>query len=273
MLRASSYVTMQTKSENTEGTKKRDRILGDEWLDWDSGDSEEEIREGKRTFLMLSTVTLIAILLLIFLFWYLVLPRFRLFGGPWALLLTVAIIVGSVMILTCYIILFVGVYSKKNYMNVCLQRVTNFFIFLYPFFMNLAKLFGISRDRLGHSFIKVSNQLVCPVPGLGTVLVLLPRCLNKDLKREAKEICESYDGVVIHTASGGTEARRIIRETAPRAIVAAACERDLVNGIQDVAPRIPVIGIPNTRPTGPCKNTTIDLDEFRSALEFFCSRA
>jgi hypothetical protein len=48
-----------------------------------------------------------------------------------------------------------------------------------------------------------------------------------------------------------------------------ACERDLVSGIHDVAPRIPIIGIPNTRPLGPCKDTMIDVEKFRSAIRFF----
>ena len=48
-----------------------------------------------------------------------------------------------------------------------------------------------------------------------------------------------------------------------------ACERDLLSGIQDICNQIPIIGIPNIRPEGPCKNTTIDLNEFEKAVHTF----
>ncbi|MCK7469444.1 MAG: hypothetical protein MZU95_00590 [Desulfomicrobium escambiense] len=41
-------------------------------------------------------------------------------------------------------------------------------------------------------------------------------------------------------------------------------------GNSTYAPRIPIIGIPNTRPLGPCKDTVIDIGKFRSAILFFC---
>jgi len=45
-----------------------------------------------------------------------------------------------------------------------------------------------------------------------------------------------------------------------------ACERDLSSGIADVG-RIPVIGIVNDRPNGPCYNTNVDVDAIRNKLE------
>ncbi|MCK4235863.1 MAG: DUF116 domain-containing protein [Candidatus Krumholzibacteria bacterium] len=248
----------------------RDRVLGDEWLDWNDDSVEKEVKEGKSTFLFLSIIILISFILLVFVFWYLVLPRFELYGRNWTIFLTGAIIAVVTSLLIWYIFLLIAVLSRKNYLNVCLQKGTNLFIILYPFAIMLAKSLGISQDRLGHSFIRVSNSLARSGTGMGQVLVLLPRCLKKDLKIKAREICKSFPNVILHTAPGGNVARRIIRETNPKAIVAAACERDLVSGIQDIAPKIPVIGIPNTRPLGPCKDTSIDLEEFQSALEFFC---
>jgi hypothetical protein len=73
----------------------------------------------------------------------------------------------------------------------------------------------------------------------------------------------------VATAGGGEEARKAIRKEKPDFIIALACERDLASGIRDVALRVPVIGIPNKRPEGPCKNTLVDLKEFKEALEFF----
>jgi hypothetical protein len=69
----------------------------------------------------------------------------------------------------------------------------------------------------------------------------------------------------IAVATGGTLARRIIVENRPEAIVAVACELDLTTGIQDSYP-IPVIGILNDRPNGPCINTKVDIQKVRSAI-------
>jgi hypothetical protein len=69
-------------------------------------------------------------------------------------------------------------------------------------------------------------------------------------------------------ATGGTLARRVIVETRPNAIVAVACDRDLTSGIQDSYP-IPVIGVLNERPFGPCKNTRVDLAKVKAAMDFF----
>jgi hypothetical protein len=63
-------------------------------------------------------------------------------------------------------------------------------------------------------------------------------------------------------------ARRIIVENRPEAIVAVACELDLTSGIQDSYP-IPVIGILNDRPNGPCFNTKVDIDKVRDAIADF----
>jgi hypothetical protein len=250
--------------------RRLNRILGDEWLDWQGeDDSEATISEGKKTFLVLTLIVLIGFVLLALLFWYLVLPRFELFGRTSAVILTVTIIVLSTFFLVWYIALLITVLSRKNYLSVCLQKGTNLFIILFPFVMKLARYFGISRDRLSHSFIRVSNTLIGATSSEGKILALLPRCLNRDLKREVRSICHEFPDVILHTAPGGNEARKIIRKIKPRAIVAVACERDLVSGIQDIAPKIPIIGIPNSRPAGPCKDTRIELDEFRAALSSF----
>ena len=63
----------------------------------------------------------------------------------------------------------------------------------------------------------------------------------------------------------------MIVETRPRAIVAVACERDLTGGIQESYP-IPVIGVLNDRPHGPCRDTRVDLSKVEGAISFFLQR-
>jgi len=47
-----------------------------------------------------------------------------------------------------------------------------------------------------------------------------------------------------------------------------ACERDLTSGIQDSTP-LPVLGVTNERPFGPCNNTFIDMELVEKAIKFF----
>jgi hypothetical protein len=246
-----------------------DRVLGDEWLDWEGKGAPEDANEGKRTFLLLSLLVLAGFVLLGFLFWYLVLPRFEQYGKAYAIALTVAVVTLAAFFLAWYAFLATAVLSKRLYLRFCLRKGAGLFLMLFPVVARVAGSLGISRDRLSHSFIEVSNRLAGTCAGEGLVLALIPRCLRRELRQQIAEMCAEFPGVVVHTTPGGTEARRIIRERKPRAIVAVACERDLVTGIHDVAPRIPVIGIPNTRPLGPCKDTALDLMKFRSALVYF----
>ncbi len=69
-------------------------------------------------------------------------------------------------------------------------------------------------------------------------------------------------------ATGGTLARKIVLDARPEAIVAVACERDLSSGIVDTFP-MPVMGISNERPFGPCFNTRVDLEKVKEAIRFF----
>ena len=57
-------------------------------------------------------------------------------------------------------------------------------------------------------------------------------------------------------------------ERRPRIIIAVACERDLSSGIQDSYP-MPVFGITNRRPYGPCYDTDVDLERVEEALKIF----
>ena len=53
-------------------------------------------------------------------------------------------------------------------------------------------------------------------------------------------------GVPVFVATRGQLARRVIRERRPRAVVAVACERDMVSGLHDVAGKVPVLAINGT---------------------------
>jgi hypothetical protein len=163
---------------------------------------------------------------------------------------------------------------------------------LLPLMEGLAVLFGISRDEVRRSFIKVNNQLTLSrherLPP-ERILILLPHCIQRadcqvrlSYSVDACKRCgrcplsgllalrDRY-GVGLAVATGGSIARRIVVETRPGLIVAVACERDLTAGIQDTYP-LPVFGLLNQRPEGPCRNTLLDLDHLASILERFATR-
>ena len=132
--------------------------------------------------------------------------------------------------------------------------------------------------KLQHALIELNNRLIdaChfKVP-FERILVLTPHCVQLSkcgLKVTGEEnhcsqcgacnvgtlksIQKAY-GVQVAIATGGTLARKVIKDKKPKLIIAVACERDLVSGLRDASP-LPVFAIQNQRPFGPCVDTTFD---------------
>ncbi|MEC4676132.1 MAG: DUF116 domain-containing protein [Nitrospirota bacterium] len=158
---------------------------------------------------------------------------------------------------------------------------------LYPFFMFIGAFFKSKKEGLQRAIININNRLVrAERPKTKNILLLLPHCIqiNKCTIRlthnifncercgrcEIKdliEIAEAYN-LNLFVATGGTIARKTVMDVKPGAIVAIACERDLSSGIVDAYP-LPALGISNERPYGPCFNTQVNLEEVKSAIDFF----
>jgi uncharacterized protein len=117
------------------------------------------------------------------------------------------------------------------------------------------------RDWVENASVKVYNALALlrgRKVGKGELLLLIPRCLSKETLDGVLGIAGKY-GVPVFVATRGQLARRVIRERRPRAVVAVACERDMVSGLHDVAGKIPVLGLTMTLPSGPCKDALVDM--------------
>jgi hypothetical protein len=158
---------------------------------------------------------------------------------------------------------------------------------LYPLLMLLSAFMKGRKEQFQRLVIELNNRLVKKGRyGTKKILLLLPHCIQVNdcqirlthnifnCKRcgrcEVKDligIAEEYQ-LNLFVATGGTLARKIVMEARPEAIVAVACERDLSSGVVDTFP-MPVLGIPNERPNGPCLNTRVDLDQVKAAIEFF----
>ncbi len=109
------------------------------------------------------------------------------------------------------------------------------------------------------------------------IMILLPHCLQNSqcgLKVTSDpELCRQCgkckigvllkyakdNGLNLFVATGGTVARNIVKKIKPGIIISVACERDLMSGISDIK-GIPVIGIINKQPNGPCINTDVEVE-------------
>jgi len=126
----------------------------------------------------------------------------------------------------------------------------------------VARAFG-KRDWVEHAAIAIYNTLAerrGRRVGKGELLVLIPRCLSKQALDGVLEIAGRYE-VPVFVATRGQLARRVIRERRPRAVVAVACERDMMTGLRDVAGKLPVLGLTMQLPNGPCRDAAIDLGQ------------
>jgi hypothetical protein len=126
----------------------------------------------------------------------------------------------------------------------------------------VAERFG-KRDWVENAAVKVYDSFALArgrKVGKGELLLLIPRCLSRTALDGVLAIAGKYE-VPVFVATRGQLARRVIRERRPRAVVAVACERDMVSGLHDVAGKVPVLGLTMTLPAGPCKDAGIDLDK------------
>lgn len=160
---------------------------------------------------------------------------------------------------------------------------------MFPLMELLGRFLGIQRGHVRLSFVKVNNEMVL-ASGIRVqpqeMLLLLPHCVQRAmcphrlttrLDRCTRcgscpmgallDLRDSY-GFAMAVASGGTIARRIVVERRPKLIIAVACERDLTSGIQDSYP-LPVFGVLNSRPNGPCVDTLVDTLKLEEVVKFF----
>lgn len=248
-----------------------DRKLGDEWLGWDGDLAAAKLHAetGKRLFLGLAILSIILLALGLLFFWYLIEPRISQLNSRIAQTFRYILVGLIFLLLFVFIQTILSIILNRN----LLLRINNkdFSItFLTPLILSLGKKIGISYDRIGNSFIKVSNSLIMTTRwkiSRSKIIILLPRCLRRPIQKQIIAIANKYQ-CSIFTVPGGELARKIIAEHKPAAVIGVACERDLLSGIRDVH-NIPVIAIPNQRPEGPCKNTIVDYKKIEDAVKFF----
>jgi len=245
----------------------------------------------KRVFILLSLFACFALVVLAFLLW--LVPYIGLSNIHPSLPLILAIIFG------CFVLFWLGgaltlvltvIRGKNLFFN---RRIRGVVIrVLFPLAVGVGKCLGFSKDEIRRSFIAINNELVLSEAKKvkpKRLLLLLPHCLQNhecDIRiignvenckacgrckiKDLVALAEKYH-VSVSVATGGTLARKIIVDKKPEIIIGVACERDLTSGIQDTYP-IPVFGIFNKRPFGPCYDTDVDLELVEKGIITFLDR-
>lgn len=242
----------------------------------------------KRLFIGLLSISMFSLVLLFISIWWLASSRGMLINT----IITNTIIAGAFSLLLMLAIglssLIWTVWQSKSapFLSKIMRIATRL---LFPITLILGKLLGWNEDRIKNSFIQVSNHLVkvrIYDKPIKKILILAPHCIQwvycphkitininnckecgKCQVGELIKLARKYE-IVLRIATGGTLARKAVKEIRPDAITAIACERDLTSGIKDIS-GIPVIGIINERPEGPCCNTCVDLRKVEDSINFF----
>jgi hypothetical protein len=245
----------------------------------------------KRTFLGL---LLAALLFLLFMAFYLLLvasDRYAAFSRSVVMGLTISTLIFTLLFLFGLLAIVLTIMQKRTFPSMR-WFIEKTLLLLYPFVLQIGRFMHIAQEKIQRSFIEVNNQLVrarAMEIKANELLLLLPHCLQNDKcsykitrnvnncrrcgKCQLAEILRmsSARGFRVEVVTGGTLARRAIEEYGPRTVIAVACERDLSSGVLDSFP-LPVIGVINERPQGPCFNTRVDLTALQESLDFLLGK-
>jgi hypothetical protein len=240
----------------------------------------------KRLFITLMGVTCLLIVGVIYLLWWV--PTTGLANIHPSLPRIAGIVFGSLSLLALLGTLFLVLTTALG-KDILFTRFLRGVVikFLLPAIELIGRSLGLSIDTVRQSFIAMNNSLVLSQRRKvrpDRILILLPHCLqlfdceikvtgdiNKCLRcgrcdiTGLAELAQKYS-IDISVATGGTLARKVIVEKRPKLVLAVACERDLTSGIKDCYP-LPVIGVLNDRPFGPCFNTKVDIEKIDESLQ------
>lgn len=254
----------------------------------DTGDMEVFKKPQKGIFILLLLVTCVVLVVVAFTLWWI--PYVGLGNIHPSLPLILAVCFGGIVLFAlggALTLVFTIIRGKNLFFN---KRIRGGVIrFLFPLLVIVGKCLGISEQKIRSSFVSINNRLVIAETSKVTpekLLLLIPHCLQNhecdvrvtgDVKnckacgkckiKDLVTLSEKYH-VPVSVATGGTLARKIVAEKKSKLIIGVACERDLTSGIQDSYP-IPVFGILNQRPFGPCYDTDVDLELVEKGITTF----
>lgn len=249
-------------------------------------------REERRPYILITLMVIVFLFLSILVLFFLYIHYYGI--TPITRLLLIATGTLTFFILILFLLgIFVTISAlhgkyPQGFFKVILKLVISHIL---PLLMRLGSMVGFDRERLEGTFIQLSNTIQKNEGPLNPahLLILIPHCVQMttckyrithdlDNCRQCGS-CQVGDlfilkkryGFQMSVVNGGTQARAAIKEVSPSGIVAVACERDLSSGIMDTFP-LPVYGVINIRPEGPCINTRIPLDSLEEGIRSFLRR-
>jgi hypothetical protein len=248
-----------------------DRRLGHEWDEWDGKPLDNAGNFDAPAWLFLAWTG--ATLLVGFAIWsavlFLLAPRIATIDPAIPHVLWLVLGAGAVASVVWWTLLAISFAGNVTLLPGRLAE-TGALLPLMRFASRISARFG-RRDRVENAAVKVYNALAlrrARKVNTGELLLLIPRCLSRATLDDVLALAGRY-GVPVFVATRGQLARRVIRERRPRAVVAVACERDMVSGLHDVAAKVPVLGLTMTLPAGPCKDAALDMPTLEKYLKAF----
>lgn len=198
-------------------------------------------------------------------------------------------VIGIILLILFSTVITYFILNEKQ-VNKHLMKINYLIIrYIFPIISKVGGFINISKDEIRKIFIKINNAYIYSNKynfNSEDLIILIPHCIqnhNCKLKvtndidncrkcgickiSDLQQLKEKYN-TKIFVATGGTLARKIIVDNKPKAVIAVACERDLTSGVREVN-KIPVLGIFNSRPNGPCIDTNIKINEVEDAINFF----
>ena len=250
-----------------------DRRLGHEWDEWDGNPLPNRGTFDAPPWLFFRWAALslvVSVALAAGVIWLLS-PHLAALAAVLPSAAWMALAVGTALALVWWLALGISYLSNKALLPGWLAE-RGLFLRVMAFTSRIAAWFR-QRDRVENAAVKVYNALALTrvrAVGAGELLLLVPRCLSRTTLDRVLESAGKYQ-VPVFVATRGQLARRVIRERRPRAVVAVACERDMVTGLHDVAGKVPVLGLTMTLPAGPCKDAELDHDTLEKYMKAFVS--
>lgn len=248
-----------------------DRRLGHEWDEWDGKPlpNEGNYDSPPSLFFVWSAGALVAAMAAVAAALFLLGPRIGLVHSAIPRALWIVAGAGGALLWIWWGVLVISYLSRRPILPPKLAE-GGLFLRLMRLTSKIADRFGW-RDWVENASVKVYNALALVRSvkvGKGELLLLIPRCLSRETLDAVLGIAGKY-GVPVFVATRGQLARRVIRERRPRAVVAVACERDMVSGLHDVAGKVPVLGLTMTLPAGPCKDARLNLGQLEEWVKAY----
>lgn len=252
-----------------------DRRLGHEWDEWDGTPLPNggDFRAGGARYFLFTAIGLVLVAGVLGLVVFLLAPRLAVLGAWLPRALYVA--TGALVVLGLLWLALLAV-AYRTGRAILPERLAERGPFLktMPLAWRIGELFGVARDWTSAAAVTVYDRLAWArerTVAANELLILIPRCLSRAALDGVLDVAKRYN-VAAFVATRGQLARRAIRERRPRAVVAVACERDMVSGLYDVAGKLPVLGLTMQLPNGPCKDASIDLERFEEFVRKFVGR-